>query len=86
VVSIILIFNPSTTVTMVLAGSLVSLMAFTCAFFGLHIVAQFLRGAAEDMAQEKKEQEKSPKKNKKEESKKSMANLAGEGFSEGMGQ
>lgn len=75
VVSIILIFNPSTTVTMVLAGSLVSLMAFTCAFFGLHIVAQFLRGAAEDMASEEKE--KSPKKNKKEEkSKKSMANLA----------
>ena len=72
---------------MVLAGSLVSLMAFTCAFFGLHIVAQFLRGAAEDMAKEKKEKEKSPKKKKKEEkSTKSMANLAGEGFSEGMGQ
>jgi len=76
VVSIILIFSPSTVVTMILAGSLVALMALTCAYFGLHIVAQFLRGAAEDMKAEESSDKKDASKSTKQKKPKGMANLA----------
>eukprot|EP00438_Fugacium_kawagutii_P024221 Skav223082 [mRNA] locus=scaffold419:250247:251663:+ [translate_table: standard] len=55
IVSIILIFNPPRTIAMVLAVLLVSLLGLTCAFFGLHVVAQFLRAAAADIDKEKPE-------------------------------
>ena len=78
VVSIILIFSPSTVVTMILAGSLVALMALTCAYFGLHIVAQFLRGAAEDMkAEESNPKKDASSKTTKQKKPKGLANLAG---------
>ena len=78
VVSIILIFSPSTVVTMILAGSLVALMALTCAYFGLHIVAQFLRGAAQDMkAEESNPKKDASSKTTKQKKPKGLANLAG---------
>ena len=54
-ISIILIFNPSTAVSWTLAAGLVLLLAGTCIFFGLHVVSQFLRGAAADLQEEDKQ-------------------------------
>ncbi|CAK9031780.1 unnamed protein product [Durusdinium trenchii] len=48
-ISIILIFNPSQAVAWVLAGALVLLLGCTLAFFLLHTISQFLRGAAAEL-------------------------------------
>lgn len=54
-IAIMLIFNPSATATWVLAGLLVTWLCGVCAYFGIHVVAQFLKGSAADMESEDEE-------------------------------
>lgn len=51
-IAIMLIFNPSATATWVLAGLLVAWLCSVCAYFAIHVVAQFLKGSAADMESE----------------------------------
>ena len=54
-IAIMLIFNPSRNATWVLAGILVCLLACVCAYFAIHVLAQFLKGSAADMEESEDE-------------------------------
>eukprot|EP00435_Cladocopium_sp_Y103_P034368 s881_g8.t2 len=58
-IAIMLIFNPSANATWVLAGGLVFLLSGVCAYFAIHVLAQFLKGSAADM-EESEDEELSP--------------------------
>lgn len=55
-IAIMLIFNPSASATWVLAGVLVFLLSCVCAYFAIHVLAQFLKGSAADMEESEDEE------------------------------
>ncbi|CAE6964324.1 ANKRD50, partial [Symbiodinium sp. CCMP2456] len=51
-VAVVLISNPSVTVTFILAGMLAVVLTCVCVYLGMHVIAQFLRNVSREIEEE----------------------------------